>query len=73
MAKKENQEKKPKAPLNAGDYIARGILIGGALGVFGYLLGFTPNLRYSIGLGMIAGFAAGVTLGLRRGSKNKKE
>lgn len=57
MAKKE---------LNGGDYIARGILIGGSVGVFAALLGITQSLFWSCGLGMFAGFMAGVTMAIRR-------
>lgn len=53
-----------------GDYIVRGILIGGSLGVFAALLGILPGLFWGCGLGMIAGFFAGLTLAARR-QKNK--
>ena len=55
--------------LDASDYLARGILSGGALGVFSHLLGFTPNMFWSCGLGMFAGFLAGITLARRAGAK----
>ncbi|MDR2502920.1 MAG: hypothetical protein LBD82_00800 [Deltaproteobacteria bacterium] len=57
---------KPKE-LASADYIARGILSGGALGVFSALFGFTRSIFWSCGLGMLAGFMAGITLALRRG------
>ncbi|MCL1916161.1 MAG: hypothetical protein FWG17_05605 [Desulfovibrionaceae bacterium] len=44
------------------DYLARGILSGGALGVFAALLGITQSIFWSCGLGMLAGFLAGATL-----------
>ena len=57
MAKKE---------LNDGDYIARGILIGGAVGVFAALFKILPSIFWGCGLGMFAGFMAGVTMASRR-------
>lgn len=56
--------------LNSGDYIARGILIGGSIGVFAGLLGLVQSLFWGCGLGMIAGFLAGLTVASRR--KNNK-
>ncbi len=53
------------------DYITRGILVGGALGVFAGLLGITRGLFWGCGLGMIAGFLAGITLANR--AKKKKD
>lgn len=50
-----------------GKFIVRGILIGGSLGVFAALLGVSDNMFRSVGLGMIAGFLAGLTLSRRRG------
>jgi len=44
------------------NFIARGILIGGACGVFGALLGFSDSLGRAFGVGMIAGALAGYTL-----------
>lgn len=61
MAKKE---------LDSGDYITRGILIGGSVGVFAALLGILPSIFWACGLGMIAGFLAGLTIAARR-KKNK--
>lgn len=55
-------EKKELEPL---DYITRGILVGGALGVFSALLGITRSIFWGCGLGMIAGFLAGITLANR--------
>ncbi len=49
-------------------YIVRGILIGGSLGVFAALFGVADNLPRMLGLGMIGGFFAGLTLArLRQG------
>ena len=44
------------------NYIMRGILIGGACGVFGALLGFSDSLGRAFGVGMIGGALAGYTL-----------
>ena len=44
------------------DRITRGILIGGSLGAFSALLGFTESMFFSTGVGMIAGFFAGITM-----------
>ena len=54
--------KKEIEPLS---YITRGILAGGALGIFSALLGFMHNIFWSCGLGMIAGFLAGLTMANR--------
>ena len=58
---------KPSEKLAPVDYMARGIMSGGALGVFSALLGFTPSIFWSCGLGMLAGFLAGITLAGRAG------
>ncbi len=47
-------------------YIVRGILIGGSLGVFAALLGFSDSIPRAFGVGMIGGFLAGITLERRR-------
>lgn len=52
--------------LEASDYIVRGILIGGSIGVFAALMGILSNLFWGCGLGMIAGFLAGLTMAKRR-------
>jgi len=59
-----NRRTEKRAPV---DYIARGIMSGGALGVFAALLGFTSSMFWSCGLGMLAGFFAGITLANRAG------
>ena len=41
--------------------IARGILIGGALGAFSNLFGFTESLSVAIAIGAFAGVLAGLT------------
>ncbi len=51
------------------NYIIRGILIGGSLGVIGALLGYSDSLPRAFGVGMIAGALAGLTLGLRQRKK----
>lgn len=57
MAKKE---------LDRADYITRGILIGGSVGIFAALLGILPSLFWACGFGMIAGFLAGLTVAARK-------
>ena len=42
--------------------VARGILVGGSLGAFGAIFGFSENMFMAIGFGMIAGCLAGLTL-----------
>ena len=44
------------------DRITRGILIGGSLGAFSAIFGFTESMFLSIGVGMIGGLFAGVTM-----------
>ncbi|MDR2892538.1 MAG: hypothetical protein LBV80_05580 [Deltaproteobacteria bacterium] len=51
--------------LSPADYIVRGILIGGAVGAFGAMLGFSRSMFWGTGIGMIAGFMAGLTLAKR--------
>ncbi len=51
------------------NYIIRGIMIGGSLGVIGALLGYSDSLPRAFGVGMIAGVLAGITLGLRQRKK----
>lgn len=60
MAKKE---------LGSDDYIVRGILIGGSVGVFAALLGILQSIFWGCGMGMIAGFLAGITMAARRRKK----
>lgn len=43
------------------DRITRGILIGGALGAFSNIFGYTENMFIAVGLGAFAGLLAGVT------------
>jgi len=47
------------------NYLIRGILIGGSLGVFAGLLGWMDMAR-GAALGMVGGFLAGLTLARRR-------
>jgi hypothetical protein len=47
--------------MSGADRVARGILIGGAVGVFSVVLGFTESLFASLGVGMIMGALAGLT------------
>lgn len=55
----------------ASDYVTRGILIGGAVGAFAALLGFTHSLFWGTGLGMLAGVFAGLTISKRVEKQNK--
>lgn len=50
------------------DYIVRGILVGGAVGVFGGLL-LDKSLFWYTGLGMIIGFLGGLTFAKRMQKK----
>lgn len=45
--------------------ISRGILIGGALGAFSAIFGISGSMFVGVGVGMIAGFFAGLTLAYR--------
>lgn len=55
------------------NYIVRGILIGGSLGVFAALFGLTDNMPRALGMGMIAGALAGYTIQRRRNRNNHKK
>lgn len=61
-----------KPSLTAGDYITRGILIGGAVGAFGAMFGFSRSIFWGTGVGMIAGFLAGITL-FKRAEKRARQ
>ncbi len=52
------------------NYIVRGIVLGASVGVLVSLFGVTDMAR-GAALGMIAGFAAGLTLAKRQQKKNK--
>ncbi len=52
------------------NYIVRGILIGGSLGVFAGLFGFFTLAR-GAALGMVAGFFAGLTMENRRAKRQE--
>lgn len=54
---------------STGGAIARGILVGGSLGVIAALLDILPGLFRGLGIGMIAGFFAGVTMLFLRSKK----
>ena len=54
-----------------GSAVTRGILIGGSFGVFAVLLGVSDNMLRSVGLGMVAGFLAGLTMSWRSGRKKE--
>ncbi len=42
--------------------ITRGILIGGSLGAFSALMGVSDSMFMAVGVGMIAGLLAGLTM-----------
>ena len=42
--------------------ITRGILIGGSLGAFSALMGVSESMFMAVGVGMIAGLLAGLTM-----------
>ena len=42
--------------------ITRGILIGGSLGAFSALMGVSESMFMAVGVGMMAGFLAGLTM-----------
>lgn len=48
------------------NFIIRGILIGGSLGVILALAGYSDSLPRAFGVGMVAGALAGLTLALRK-------
>lgn len=52
------------------NFIVRGILIGGSLGVLLALAGVAESLPRAFGLGMVAGALAGLTLGRLRRNKH---
>ncbi len=54
------------------NFLIRGILIGGACGVFGFLAGFSDNMARAFGVGMIGGALAGLTLARLQARKNAK-
>ncbi|MDR2075931.1 MAG: hypothetical protein LBP61_03215 [Desulfovibrio sp.] len=47
--------------MSGADRVARGILIGGAVGAFSVIFGFTESLFASVGVGMLMGVLAGLT------------
>jgi ABC-type uncharacterized transport system permease subunit len=47
--------------MSGADRIARGILIGGAVGAFSVILGLSESLFISTGVGMVMGALAGLT------------
>ena len=42
--------------------VARGILVGGSLGAFSAIFGISENMFFAVGVGMIAGCLAGLTM-----------
>lgn len=53
------------------NFIIRGILIGGSMGVFYALAGFSDSMPRSFGVGMLAGALAGLTIAIRQ--RNRKD
>jgi len=51
--------------------VIRGILIGGAVGVFAVLFGIADSMPMAFGLGMIAGACAGLTMKWRLSKRAK--
>jgi hypothetical protein len=51
------------------NFLVRGILIGGALGAFGGMLGLSDNLPRAVAIGMVGGFFAGLTLARKHAKK----
>jgi hypothetical protein len=47
--------------MEGSDRVVRGILIGGALGAFSNIFGYTESMFMAIGVGAVAGFLAGLT------------
>lgn len=62
----QQQQPPGSRSLSKADYAVRGIIVGGSVGALGALLGFSRSLFFGTGLGMIAGFLAGLTLARRR-------
>ncbi len=54
------------------NYVVRGIMIGGSVGVLASLAGLGVDMMHGAALGMIAGFLAGLTLARRQERKKKK-
>jgi mannitol-specific phosphotransferase system IIBC component len=54
------------------DRLTRGILIGGSLGAFSVIFGYNESMFLSIGVGMIAGALAGITMAYIDKRKKKK-
>lgn len=47
--------------MNSADRVVRGILIGGALGAFSNIFGYTQSLFIAVGMGAACGLLAGLT------------
>ncbi|MDR1946292.1 MAG: hypothetical protein LBQ51_03905 [Desulfovibrio sp.] len=50
--------------MNISDRISRGILTGGAVGALSAVFGFSDNMFMAVGIGAVAGLAAGLTHGI---------
>jgi len=51
--------------------VIRGILIGGAVGVFAVLFGLADSMPMAFGFGMIGGAFAGLTMKWRQSKRSK--
>jgi hypothetical protein len=51
----------PGKAVSIGDRLARGILIGGAVGALYVVFGYGSNMFLAVGAGALAGFLAGLT------------
>jgi len=47
--------------MNSADRVVRGILIGGALGAFSNIFGYTESMFMAVGMGAACGLLAGLT------------
>lgn len=61
-----------KSKKDLSDYLVRGILIGGSLGVLAGVFNFMDMAR-GAGLGMIMGFIAGLTLARREEIRREQD
>jgi hypothetical protein len=53
------------------NFVVRGIMLGGAIGVLGALAGYSDSMLRAFGVGMIGGALAGYTLWRMRGNKQQ--
>ncbi len=55
------------------NYLVRGIILGGSVGVLAAIMGFTDDMGRAFGVGMFAGALAGLTMQRRANRTNKKK